>query len=76
MNELLLKFSQLNDFQRQEVLDFINFLLTKSRQKHQATEEHSEASDEAYDFFDSAGLMEDRSIDAAQLRYDAWKIQP
>jgi hypothetical protein len=71
MNELLLKFSQLNDFQRQEVLDFINFLLSKSQQK--ITEQVAEPA-ESYDLFDSAGLINDRDIDADQLRQDAWNI--
>jgi len=74
MNELLLKFSQLNDFQRQEVLDFINFLLSKSQQKQQGIIEKIAEPVESYSIFDSAGLMEDRDIDADQLRQDAWNI--
>ncbi|MBK7869910.1 MAG: DUF2281 domain-containing protein [Saprospiraceae bacterium] len=71
MSELLLKFNQLNDLQRQEVLDFINFLLTKSKQKQQKSKEYQEETEDAYNFFESAGLMENRDIDADQLRRDA-----
>jgi|GEM_PF-2357731 hypothetical protein len=79
MSEFLLKFNQLDAFQRQEVLNFINFLLSKTQQKQQDaldSQNHMQqvASDDAYNFFESAGLMENRAVDADQLRRDAWKI--
>jgi ribulose kinase len=86
MSELLLKFNQLNDFQRQEVMDFLDFLLTKENQKQQNAANYQqkiqevpvweEEADDTYNFFDSAGLMENRDMDADQLRRDAWKIKP
>ena len=74
MSELLLKFNQLDAFQRQEVLDFINFLLIKEHQSVQEIATQQAATDESYNFFESAGLMENRDIDANQLRHDAWKL--
>ena len=85
MSELLLKFNQLDAFHQQEVLDFVNFLLTRENQKQQTAADYQqnlqegsveagEEADDSYNFFESAGLMENRDIDANQLRRDAWKI--
>ncbi len=64
MSELILKFNRLSAFHQQEVLDFVNFLLTKEHQNIQKTATQEVATDESYNFFESAGLMENRYSDA------------
>lgn len=76
MSELILKFNRLSELHQQEVLDFVNFLLTKEHRNVQEATTSGANTDDSYDFFESAGLMENRDIDANQLRRDAWKINP
>lgn len=74
MSELILKFNRLSELHQQEVLDFVNFLLTKEHRNVQETTTSEAGTNDNYDFFESAGLMENRDIDANQLRRDAWKL--
>lgn len=74
MSELILKFNRLSELHQQEVLDFVNFLLTKEHRNVQDTTTQEASSNDNYNFFESAGLMENRDIDANQLRRDAWKL--
>ena len=47
-------------------LDFLEFQVV------QVSEE--EAGEEAYDFFQSAGLFEGRTVNAEQIRKEGWRI--
>ncbi|MEN0003533.1 MAG: hypothetical protein AAF798_05295 [Bacteroidota bacterium] len=51
-----------------ELLEQLNFIELNIKEDEGVDSAHP------YDFFDSAGLFEDREMDANQLRKQAWRI--
>jgi len=69
MSELLLKFNQLDAFQKQEVLDFLDFLLAKSKKQQRDGNEYKKRLLEI-----SVWSDEDLAIfEENKKRFDEWQ---